>query len=63
MTPSPQARMKIESITAHRLNVPLVTPYRLAFERLREITGTPLDPSRCVAIERRETLLAELCRA
>jgi len=30
---------------------PSPEPYRLAFERLRETTGTALDPRRCVAIE------------
>jgi beta-phosphoglucomutase len=30
---------------------PSPAPYRLAFERLRETTGTALDPRRCVAIE------------
>jgi beta-phosphoglucomutase len=30
---------------------PSPAPYRLAFERLRETTGTALDPLRCVAIE------------
>jgi HAD superfamily hydrolase (TIGR01509 family) len=30
---------------------PSPAPYRLAFERLREATGTALDPRRCVAIE------------
>jgi len=30
---------------------PSPEPYRLAFERLREATGTALDPRRCVAIE------------
>ena len=30
---------------------PSPAPYRLAFERLREATGTTLDPRRCVAIE------------
>ena len=30
---------------------PSPEPYRLAFERLRETTGTALDPQRCVAIE------------
>lgn len=30
---------------------PSPAPYRLAFERLRETTGTSLDPLRCVAIE------------
>jgi beta-phosphoglucomutase len=30
---------------------PSPAPYRLAFERLRESTGRPLDPARCVAIE------------
>ena len=30
---------------------PSPAPYRLAFERLRDTTGTALDASRCVAIE------------
>jgi beta-phosphoglucomutase len=30
---------------------PSPAPYRLAFERLRDATGTALDPRRCVAIE------------
>ena len=30
---------------------PSPEPYRLAFERLRDATGAPLDPQRCVAIE------------
>lgn len=30
---------------------PSPEPYRLAFERLREASGRPLDPRRCVAIE------------
>jgi beta-phosphoglucomutase len=30
---------------------PSPAPYRLAFERLRDATGSPLDPRRCVAIE------------
>ena len=30
---------------------PSPAPYRLAFERLCDATGTPLDPRRCVAIE------------
>jgi HAD superfamily hydrolase (TIGR01509 family) len=30
---------------------PSPAPYRLAFERLREITGRPLEERRCVAIE------------
>jgi beta-phosphoglucomutase len=30
---------------------PSPAPYRLAFDRLREASGTPLDPARCVAIE------------
>jgi beta-phosphoglucomutase len=30
---------------------PSPAPYRLAFERLRDATGVPLDPRRCVAIE------------
>jgi beta-phosphoglucomutase len=30
---------------------PSPEPYRLAFERLQDATGTPLDPRRCVAIE------------
>ena len=30
---------------------PSPAPYRLAFERLRDVSGLPLDPSRCVAIE------------
>jgi beta-phosphoglucomutase len=30
---------------------PSPAPYRLAFERLRDTTGTALDPRRCVAIE------------
>ena len=30
---------------------PSPAPYRLAFERLQEATGAPLDPRRCVAIE------------
>lgn len=30
---------------------PSPAPYRLAFERLRDTSGLPLDPARCVAIE------------
>jgi beta-phosphoglucomutase len=30
---------------------PSPAPYRLAFERLRQLTGRDLDPRRCVAIE------------
>jgi HAD superfamily hydrolase (TIGR01509 family) len=30
---------------------PSPAPYRLAFERLRQVTGFDLDPRRCVAIE------------
>ena len=30
---------------------PSPAPYRLAFERLRQVTGRALDPGRCVAIE------------
>ncbi len=30
---------------------PSPQPYRLAFDRLREVTGRDLDPRRCVAIE------------
>ena len=30
---------------------PSPAPYRLAFERLRDRSGLPLDPARCVAIE------------
>jgi len=30
---------------------PSPAPYQLAFDRLRETTGNPLDPRRCVAIE------------
>ena len=30
---------------------PSPAPYQLAFERLRQLTGRPLDPRRCVAIE------------
>jgi beta-phosphoglucomutase len=30
---------------------PSPAPYRLAFERLGEVAGAPLDPNRCVAIE------------
>src|SRR5262245_29055347 len=30
---------------------PSPAPYRLAFDRLRDASGSPLDPRRCVAIE------------